>query len=160
MVVTSVKSVLEKKEDGVKAGEDGYCFGRKSVEDAITAVGRGEIVVVVDDMDRENEGDFIMAADMATPETMATIVRYSSGVICVAMDSERMEKLGLPPMLESNEDPKGTAFTVTVDGAPEHGITTGISAKERAKNLRKLVVWCETPLLCNPTFSDHFNPFP
>ena len=106
---------------GVTASEDGYCFGRKSVEDAIAAVGRGEIVVVVDDMDRENEGDFIMAADMATPETLATIVRYSSGVICIGMEGKRMDELKLTPMVKANEDPKGTAFSVTVDAAPKHG---------------------------------------
>jgi hypothetical protein len=106
---------------GVTAREDGYCFGRKSVEDAIDAIRKGKMVVVVDDMDRENEGDLIMAADACTPEDMAKIVRYSSGVICIAMDGERMDQLGLPPMLQNNEDPKGTAFTVTVDATKEHG---------------------------------------
>jgi len=123
---------------GVKASEDGYCFGRKSVEDAIAAVARGEIVVVVDDMDRENEGDFIMAADMATPETIATIIRYSSGVICIGMEGDRMDELNLPAMLENNEDPKGTAFSVTVDASKEHGITTGISAIDRATTMKLL----------------------
>lgn len=123
---------------GVKASADGYCFGRKSVEDAIAAVARGEIVVVVDDMDRENEGDFIMAADKASPEALATIIRYSSGVICIGMEGERMDELKLPAMLKTNEDPKGTAFSVTVDAAKKHGITTGISATERAKTLQLL----------------------
>jgi hypothetical protein len=117
----SEETAGETDEKGVKAKDDGYCFGRKSVELAIEAIGRGEIVVVVDDMDRENEGDFIMAADLATPETMATIVRYSSGVICVGMESDRLEELNLPAMLATNEDPKGTAFTVTVDASREHG---------------------------------------
>jgi hypothetical protein len=106
---------------GVTAADDGYCFGRKSVEDAIDAVRRGELVVVVDDMNRENEGDFIMAADLATPDTIATIVRYSSGVICVAMEGKRMDELNLPAMVQNNEDPKGTAFSVTVDAAKYHG---------------------------------------
>lgn len=123
---------------GVTAAADGYCMGRQSVEDAIAAVARGEIVVVVDDMDRENEGDFIMAADLATPEAIATIVRHSSGVICVGMEGKTMDRLELPAMLVNNEDPKGTAFSVTVDGAPECGITTGISAKERAITIRLL----------------------
>jgi len=123
---------------GVHASEDGYCFGRKSVEDAIAAVARGELVVVVDDENRENEGDFIMAGDLATPETMATIVRYSSGVICLAMEGKRMDELQLPPMVVNNEDPKGTAFTVTVDAAAKHGITTGISASDRARTIRLL----------------------
>lgn len=121
---------------GVTASDDGYCFGRESVEQAIAAVARGELVVVVDDMERENEGDFIMAADLATPETMATIIRYSSGVICVGMEDERMKELDLPPMMTNNQDPKGTAFSVTVDAAPHHGITTGISAKERALTMK------------------------
>lgn len=117
---------------GVAANADGYCFGRRSVEDAIAAIGRGEIVVVVDDEDRENEGDFIMAADLATPETMATIVRFSSGVICIGMEGDRMDELNLPAMVSRNEDPKGTAFSVSVDAAKKHGISTGISATDRA----------------------------
>jgi len=138
MVLDTVQSTLDEETEGATAGADGYCFGRKSVEEAIAAVGAGELVVVVDDMNRENEGDFIMAADRATPTALATIIRYSSGVICVGMESERMEKLGLPPMLTNNEDPKGTAFSVTVDAAPEHGITTGISATERAITIQLL----------------------
>ena len=106
---------------GVTAADDGYCFGRESVEKAIIAIGNGELVVVVDDMDRENEGDFIMAADLCTPQTMATIVRYSSGVICVGMEGERMDELELPAMVSNNEDPKETAFSVTVDATENHG---------------------------------------
>jgi len=128
----------EEGQSGVQASSDGYCFGRKSVEDAIAAVARGELVVVVDDESRENEGDFIMAADLCTPETMAEIVRYSSGVICVGMEGERMDELQLPAMVTNNQDPKGTAFSVTVDATVEHGITTGISAKDRAKTVQLL----------------------
>jgi GTP cyclohydrolase II len=106
---------------GASAAEDGYCFGRQSVEDAIIAVKDGKMVVVVDDMDRENEGDLIMAAEACTPEDMATIVRYSSGVVCVGMEGERMDALKLPAMVTNNEDPKGTAFSVTVDATKEHG---------------------------------------
>jgi len=118
---------------GVKAAEDGYCFGRESVEAAIAAVKRGELIVVVDDESRENEGDFIMAADKVTPETMAEFIRYSSGVICIGMEGKRMDELELPPMVVNNEDPKGTAFSVSIDATKEHGITTGISATDRAK---------------------------
>eukprot|EP00934_Nitzschia_sp_Nitz4_P009327 Nitzschia sp. Nitz4//scaffold149_size55946//21974//23958//NITZ4_006594-RA/size55946-processed-gene-0.27-mRNA-1//-1//CDS//3329536809//9317//frame0 len=125
-------------EEGVVARDDGYCFGRESVEEAIAAVKRGEMIVVVDDMNRENEGDLIMAADACKPEDMATIVRYSSGVICVGMDGERMDQLKLPPMLKNNEDPKGTAFSVTVDATKAHGISTGISAGDRAKTCNLL----------------------
>lgn len=124
--------------EGVLAEDNGYCFGRQSVEDAIQAMKEKKMVVVVDDMNRENEGDLIMAADACTPEDMAFIVRYSSGVICIAMDGDRMDKLGLPPMLANNEDPKETAFTVTVDATKEHGISTGISSTDRAKTVNLL----------------------
>lgn len=125
---------------GVRASANGYCFGRKSVEDAIAAVARGELVVVVDDEDRENEGDFIMAADAATPQTLATIVRYSSGVICVGMEGSRMDELHLPAMVSNNQDPKGTAFSITVDanGRKYHGFSTGISALDRATTIQLL----------------------
>ena len=106
---------------GVKAAEDGYCFGRKSVEDAIASVARGELIVVVDDESRENEGDFIMAAEKCTPKAMAEFIRYSSGVICIGMEGKRMDELELPPMVVNNEDPKGTAFSVSVDATSENG---------------------------------------
>lgn len=126
------------EEAGVLAREDGYCFGKQSVLNAIDAVRRGEMVVVVDDMNRENEGDFIMAADQCTDLDMAQIVRYSSGVVCVAMEGKRMDELELPPMCVTNEDPKGTAFSITVDATKKHGITTGISASDRAKTVQVL----------------------
>jgi len=132
--------------DGVKVTNGNYCFGRQSVVNAIMAIAKGEIIVVVDDMDRENEGDFIMAADAATPERLATIVRYSSGVVCVGMEGSRMDDLLLPNMVKCNEDPKGTAFSVSVDGGIMHGISTGISAKDRAKTLQ---------LLANPSTEPH-----
>jgi hypothetical protein len=123
--VSLMTSVQQQEEDtsqaGVTADNDGYCFGRQSVEDAIAAIARGEMVVVVDDMDRENEGDLIMAADTCTPMDMAKIVRYSSGVVCVAMEGKRMDELKLPAMVVNSEDPKETAFSVTVDAAAKHG---------------------------------------
>ena len=115
---------LSEEMEGVVARDDGYCFGRESVEEAIAAIARGELVLVVDDMDRENEGDFVMAADLCTPEAMAEIVRYSSGVICVTMEGDRLDELDLPPMVTNNEDPKGTAFTVTVDAKKEFGTSS------------------------------------
>ena len=147
--------------DGVVAQADGYCFGRQSVEDAIAAMARGEMVCVVDDMNRENEGDLIMAADLCTPEMMAKIIRYSSGVICIAMEDDRMQELALPPMVVNNEDPKGTAFSVSVDANKEKGtytphetttnkryeltllfqtigITTGISARDRSTTVKHM----------------------
>lgn len=121
---------------GVAAQEDGYCFGRQSVLDALDAVKRGDMVVVVDDMNRENEGDFIMAAEKCTDLDMACIVRYSSGVVCVALEGDRMDALKIPPMVTNNEDPKGTAFGVSVDA--KHDITTGISASDRSKTIQLL----------------------
>ena len=126
------------EQEGVLASNDGYCFGKQSVLDAIDAVRRGQMVVVVDDMNRENEGDFIMAADQCTALDMAQIVRYSSGVVCIAMKGDRMDELQLPPMCITNEDPKGTAFSVTVDATKKHGISTGISASDRAATVRLL----------------------
>lgn len=123
MATNAVKMSLadDESEAGCLARDDGYCFGRQSVEDAIEATRQGKMVVVVDDMNRENEGDLIMAADACTPEDMAFIVRYSSGVICIAMDESRMDELNLPQMVSNSEDPKNTAFTVTVDAATKHG---------------------------------------
>ena len=123
MAAAAVASALmdDSEQSGVIANEDGYCFGRESVEKAIAAVARGELIVVVDDESRENEGDFIMAAEKCTPEKMAEFIRYSSGVICIGMEGERMDELKLPAMVTNNEDPKGTAFSVSVDATKDHG---------------------------------------
>ncbi|MEM9132080.1 MAG: bifunctional 3,4-dihydroxy-2-butanone-4-phosphate synthase/GTP cyclohydrolase II [Actinomycetota bacterium] len=107
------------------------------VEDAIAAIGRGEVVVVVDDEDRENEGDLIMAAEHATEEAMAFFVRYTSGVICASVTDERADELDLPLMVAANTEAMRTAFTVSIDY--RHGTSTGISAHDRALTLRKLV---------------------
>src|SRR6516162_6314378 len=103
------------------------------VEQAIDAVRRGEFVVVVDDEDRENEGDLIIAAEKMTPDKMAFMIRYTSGVICLPMEGERLDELQLPLMVAGNENTEGqrTAFTVSVDA--RHGTTTGISAADRAR---------------------------
>lgn len=106
-----------------------------AVEDAIAAIARGEAVVVVDNEDRENEGDLIFAAEAATPELVAFMVRYTSGYICVALENEDADRLNLPPMVARNQDARGTAYTVTVDAATG---TTGISATSRAETLRRL----------------------
>lgn len=117
---------------------NGYCFGKQSVIDAIAAIKNGEMVVVVDDYNRENEGDFIVSAELLTPQTLAKLIRFSSGVVCVAMDDDRADALDLPYMLVDNEDPKETAFTVTVDATKEHGTTTGISATDRCNTINLL----------------------
>ncbi len=108
------------------------------IEDAIAAIARGEIVVVADDEDRENEGDLIMAADLATDEQIAFFVRHTSGVICTAITGERCDELHLPLMVPAsgNTEAQGTAFTVSVDLAA--GTSTGISATDRALTIRAL----------------------
>jgi 3,4-dihydroxy 2-butanone 4-phosphate synthase/GTP cyclohydrolase II len=101
-----------------------------AIELAISAIAAGRPVVVVDDEDRENEGDIIFAADAATPALMGWTIRHTSGVVCIPLTGSRADELGLPPMVEVNQDAKGTAYTVSCDAAT--GITTGISAADRA----------------------------
>lgn len=106
------------------------------VERAIADIALGRAVVVVDDEDRENEGDIVFAASAATAELMAFTIRYSSGVICAPMTGEELDRLKLPPMTQVNEDRKGTAYTVSVDA--REGVDTGISAADRARTVRLL----------------------
>lgn len=106
------------------------------VEDAIAAIAQGEIIVVVDDEDRENEGDLIMAASKASPEKMAFMIRHTSGILCVPMEKDRAQKLRLDPMVHDNDAPLSTAFTISVDY--REGLTTGISAKERSNTVLAL----------------------
>ncbi len=107
-----------------------------TVDDAIAAISRGEIVVVVDDEDRENEGDLIMAADAVTPEKIAFFLAHTSGLICVPLTPERVEQLDLPLMVSTNTEVQRTAFTVSVDY--RHGTSTGISASDRAATIKAL----------------------
>jgi 3,4-dihydroxy 2-butanone 4-phosphate synthase/GTP cyclohydrolase II len=111
-------------------------YDQKRVVDAIRAFERGEIVVVMDDDGRENEGDLIVAAVHCTPEKMAFIVRHTSGIVCTPMPREEAKRLHLDPMVAANDAPLGTAFTVSVD--VRHGLTTGISAEERTNTVRAL----------------------
>jgi len=108
-----------------------------SIDEAVAAIGRGEIVVVVDDEDRENEGDLIMAAEFATPEAIAFFLSHTSGVICATVTRQRAEQLALGPMVHQNTESQRTAFLVTVDY--RLGTTTGISAADRAATIRSLV---------------------
>jgi len=124
------------------------------IEDVIAAMARGEIVVIVDDEDRENEGDFIMAAEHATAEKLAFIVRYSTGVVCAPLTDERCDDLRLPLMVEQNTESQRTAFTDTVDLMD--GITTGISAADRAATLRGLA----DPTLSYQAFARPGHIFP
>ncbi|MGE3868477.1 MAG: 3,4-dihydroxy-2-butanone-4-phosphate synthase [Pseudorhodoplanes sp.] len=106
------------------------------IEDVIAAFARGEIVVVSDDDDRENEGDLFVAAAHCTPEKMGFIIRHTSGIVCAPLSSEQAKRLHLDPMVPQNDAPLGTAFTVSVD--VRHGLTTGISAEERTNTVRAL----------------------
>jgi 3,4-dihydroxy 2-butanone 4-phosphate synthase/GTP cyclohydrolase II len=108
-----------------------------SIPDALEAFRRGEFVVVVDDADRENEGDLIIAAEKVTPEKVAFMVRHTSGLICVPLLGERLDEMRLPLMVVENTDSHRTAFTVSVDAV--RGTTTGISAADRATTIKALI---------------------
>jgi len=112
--------------------------GLDSVEDALADFARGKFVVVVDDEGRENEGDLIIAAEFVTPEVINFFLKYTSGVICVPMTAERIEELRIPMMVGDNQSQHGTAFTVSVDAHPRFGVTTGISAFDRAMAVKAL----------------------
>jgi 3,4-dihydroxy 2-butanone 4-phosphate synthase/GTP cyclohydrolase II len=113
------------------------------VEDAIARIARGEPVIVVDDSDRENEGDLILAAERASVETLAFLLRHTSGLVCVALPGERCDALHLPPMVARPDDPHRTAFTVSVDA--REGTSTGISAADRTTTIRALARDESTP---------------
>lgn len=108
------------------------------VEQAIRDIAAGRPVVVVDDEDRENEGDLVIAAEKATPEIVAFMMSECRGLICAPMEDDELERLQLPQMVEHNTESMRTAFTVSVDASPAHGVTTGISAADRATTLRML----------------------
>ena len=107
------------------------------VPDTIDAIGRGEVVVVVDDEDRENEGDLIMAAEFVTPEKIAFFVRHTSGLICVPLTGDRLDELDIPLMVKDNTEAQRTAFTYSVDATD--GTSTGISASDRAATIQALI---------------------
>ena len=110
--------------------------GHQRVEATIAAFARGEIIVVIDDDDRENEGDLFVAASLCTPEKMAFIIRNTSGIVCAPLGGDDAKRLHLDPMVALNDAPLGTAFTVSVDY--RHGLTTGISGEERCNTVRGL----------------------
>ncbi|HET6481015.1 MAG TPA: 3,4-dihydroxy-2-butanone-4-phosphate synthase, partial [Actinoplanes sp.] len=106
----------------------------EDVERAIADIEAGRAVIVVDNEDRENEGDLIFAAEKATPELVAFMVRYTSGYICVPITEDEADRLDLPPMFHTNQDARGTAYAVTVDARA--GVATGISAADRARTIQ------------------------
>ncbi|SDT93006.1 3,4-dihydroxy-2-butanone-4-phosphate synthase [Stappia sp. ES.058] len=111
-------------------------LSQQRVAEAIRAFERGEMLVVTDDDDRENEGDLIVAASLVSPEQMAFMVRHTSGIVCAPMTRETARRLRLDPMVADNDAPLSTAFTISVDY--RHGLTTGISAEERCSTVRAL----------------------
>ncbi|WP_353116092.1 GTP cyclohydrolase II [Microbacterium sp.] len=113
------------------------------ISEALDALRAGRAVIVADDENRENEGDIIISAELATPEVMAWMVRWSSGLICAPMPADLADRLNLPPMVEVNEDARSTAYTITVDAA--EGVTTGISAHDRSRTLNVLADPESTP---------------
>lgn len=114
-----------------------------NVRQALRELRDGQFVVVSDAKDRENEADLIIAAEHATPERLAFLIRHTSGIVCAPMHGERADALGLPPMVAENTDPHRTAFTVSVDAVS--GVSTGISAADRAATLRALAAPTSTP---------------
>jgi 3,4-dihydroxy-2-butanone 4-phosphate synthase/GTP cyclohydrolase II len=123
-------------ESGDDSDEDEFEFA--SIEDALCELRAGRMIVVVDDEDRENEGDLTMAADMITPEAINFMAMHGRGLICLAMTGERLDELELAPMVSDNTALGGTAFTVSID-ARDSGVTTGISAHDRARTIRAAV---------------------
>ena len=113
------------------------------IEDAIEAISRGDIVVVVDDRDRENEGDLVIASDAISSKAIAFMMNHARGLICVAMEGQRLDELEIPLMVQRNTEVLKTAFTVSVDYIPE--TTTGISAADRAATVRALVTPSSRP---------------
>lgn len=121
---------------GIEAQREAAMSQSLNVAETIEAFARGEIVIVTDDDDRENEGDLIVAASLCTPEKMAFIIRNTCGIVCAPLTGAEARRLRLDPMVSSNDAPLGTAFTVTVD--VKHGLTTGISAEQRCNTVRAL----------------------
>src|SRR5215471_5224343 len=108
-----------------------------AVSRAIEAIHKGRMIILVDDEDRENEGDLVMAADLVTAADVNFMARHGRGLICLSMTEERVAQLGLPMMAADNRSPRHTAFTVSIDA--RRGTTTGISARERAETIRAAV---------------------
>tara|TARA_B100001121_G_C18700285_1_gene627324 strand:+ start:5538 stop:6761 length:1224 start_codon:yes stop_codon:yes gene_type:complete len=110
-----------------------------TISDAIDEIANGKMVIVVDDQDRENEGDLVMAAQFATPEAINFMIKYAKGLVCLPATDTILKKFDLKQMVPENKEKLKTAFTVSIDGAQKHGITTGISAAERAKTIQLFI---------------------
>ncbi|MFH1541709.1 MAG: bifunctional 3,4-dihydroxy-2-butanone-4-phosphate synthase/GTP cyclohydrolase II [bacterium] len=114
-------------------------FKLNKIEEAIDDFRNGKIIIVVDDKERENEGDLVMAAEKVTPEAVNFMITHGKGLVCVPITEERLTELDIPQMVERNRESMQTAFTVSVDAAPQHGVTTGISPSDRAKTIEVLI---------------------
>ena len=114
-------------------------FRFDSIEDAIKDFKAGKMLIVADDEDRENEGDLICSGQMVTPEIINFMANEAKGLVCLAINEERANKIGINPMVEHNTDVKGTNFTQSVDADPKYGVTTGISAYDRAKTIKVIL---------------------
>jgi len=109
-----------------------------TIQEAIDDIKAGKVIIVVDDENRENEGDFICAADLVTPEIINFMAKHGRGLICVPLTESRSKELNLSPMVSNNTDPMDTAFTVSVD-LRGNGVTSGISASDRSKTIKAIV---------------------
>src|SRR6185312_3073175 len=118
------------------SGSDSPAPGFSGVEELLAELRAGRMVIILDDEDRENEGDFIMAAEHATPEAVAFMIRHSSGIICVPMEDQALSRLDLPQMVPNNDEAYRTAFTVSVDY--RFGTTTGVSSSDRSATIKAL----------------------
>lgn len=112
---------------------------KSTIEEAIEAFRRGEFLIIVDDEDRENEGDLVIAAEKVTPEAINFMLKHGRGLVCLAITGQRLDELGIPPMVSTNTDPFESAFAVSVDAHPKYGVTTGISAYDRATTIKVII---------------------
>src|SRR5437764_6940513 len=126
------------------------------IEDALRDIRAGRFVIVADDEDRENEGDLVCAAQLVTPEMVNFMIKKAGGLICLALTGDRVDALGLAPMTETNLDDYRTAYTVTIDASPRFGVTTGISAQDRATTIRVAVDPAAVP--SDLRHGGHINP--
>ncbi len=114
-------------------------FKLNAIKDAIDDIANGKMVIVVDDEDRENEGDLVMAAHFVTPDSINFMIKHAKGLVCVPVVDEILDRLEMAEMVKENKDQQKTAFTVSYDAAKKHGVTTGISASDRAKSIQVLI---------------------
>src|SRR5207237_7597129 len=122
---------------GASLASDSMPMKFNTIEEAIADIKQGRMVILVDDEDRENEGDLVMAAEKTTPQAINFMAMHGRGLVCLALSPERVEELQLPPMVAENTAPFGTAFTISIDA--RRGITTGISTKDRATTIQTAI---------------------